>query len=827
MQRQYDSTTIKNAARGNWLSILSSLAGIPKTSLDGQGHPCPRCAGTDRFNSDRNTFQDNGRVHCNQKCGIGGDGFHVLQTLNGWDFPTTIQRVGKFLHCDAVSTPEQPKQKRATNQTNGTAYPGAIRRTLKRIRNRLPDGVTIADEPDNVWQYDHADGSPAGVVLRWDRSDGEKEIRPLTVSESGWISKAMPEPRPLYRLSAIIEAEKAETVYVCEGEKAADAVCSFGLVATASVGGSKAPGKTDWSPLDGKCVVIVPDNDQPGRQYAKKVAIFIQQQAATAEVLIADLSDTWPEIADKGDATDWSEHFDGQPPEWFRDQLERIAKPLDVPQGNAGSRAPSDSDDWPDLIPFDAPDLMSIDVDGLPDSIREMVQQTSEATETPPEMALMVALGAIATATMRKWDVLIDEDFRQPLNLYQCCVMPPGNRKSAIFRRMFEPAHQYQTQVRQAAESEFLRTSADHEIWERQCTDLKTRIGKADGEKSTDMRRELDQLLCNAPEVIHKPQLVSDDVTPESVCTLLSQNHERLGIASAEPEVFDLILGRYSKGPNLGMWLKGHDGDQHTENRRGRPEPIFLNSPLLTLTIMAQPEAIQTAGSHRVMRGRGMLDRFLFWYPPSPVGSRDCVSGTVDPLIERCYTGRLTALLKTEIRLDGFGHPEPILLTLNRDAHSLWKAEQIRVERRMADSEPLSTIAGWGSKYAAQVARMAANLHLMEDGHNQSVISDQFMEQAIRIGHVIESHTRAVFQAMDANPAMETARKVVRKITAENLSELSRRDVMRFDRTIDVQDAQTAVDLMVDHGYLAAKHTEKRRGRPSDRYDVNPAVFRM
>ena len=484
-------------------------------------------------------------------------------------------------------------------------------------------------------------------------------------------------------------------------------------------------------------------------------------------------------------------------------------------------------DPWPDLIPFDAPDLMSIDVDGLPDSIREMVQQTSDATETPPEMALMVALGAIATATMRKWDVLIEEDFRQPLNLYLCCVMSPGNRKSSIFRRMFEPVHQYQTQARQAAESEFLRTSSDREIWERQCADLKKRIGKADSEKSTDIRRELDQLLRDAPEVIHKPQLVSDDVTPESVCTLLSQNDERLGIASAEPEVFDLILGRYSKGPNLGMWLKGHDGDQHTENRRGRPEPIFLNSPLLTLTIMAQPEAIQTAASHRVMRGRGMLDRFLFLHPPSPVGSRDCVSGSVDPQIERCYADRLSVLLKAEIRLNEFGHPEPMLLTLSQDAHSLWKEEQIRVERRMADSEPLSNIAGWGSKYAAQVARMAANLHLMEDGHDQSVISDQSMEQAIRIGHVIESHTRAVFQAMGSNPAMETGLKVVRKITAENLSELSRRDVMRFDRTIDVEEAKTAIDLMIDHGYLIAQHTENRRGRPSDRYDVNPAVFRM
>jgi putative DNA primase/helicase len=30
--------------------------------------------------------------------------------------------------------------------------------------------------------------------------------------------------------------------------------------------------KTDWSPLAGKTIVIWPDNDQPGFEYAKKAA---------------------------------------------------------------------------------------------------------------------------------------------------------------------------------------------------------------------------------------------------------------------------------------------------------------------------------------------------------------------------------------------------------------------------------------------------------------------------------------------------------------------------------------------------------------------------
>ena len=825
IQQNYDLDRVKHAAKGHWKQILSKLGNVPDDHLDGRGYPCPVCrAGTDRFNAAKDV-DDTGSCFCRQ-CNLGGDGFHLLQKVNEWDLNTTVNNIGYFLSLDTPAIGQPPIRKNgAAKSQPGMLYPVAVRVLLASIRSKLPVDASIPDEPI-TYHYQEADGSVAGVVLRWDRSDGQKEIRPLSTTSDGWSSRAIPVPRPLYRLPKVVQAE---TVFVCEGEKAVETVESFGLVATTSSGGSSAASKTDWSPLDGKRVIICRDFDSPGAKYRDSVAGLISTQAPSAVIHAAEISEVWPELPAGGDAADWSEQFDSKPPEWFCEQLESITRPLEADPVNR----PVASDDavgkesWPDLIAFDDPELLRLDSDILPDGIREMVKQVSYSTETPPEMALTVALGALATATMRKWDIEVEADFRQPLNLYLCCVMPPGNRKSAVFRRMFAPIHERENEIRQAAESEFMRSSSDHEIWEKQCADLKTRISKAVGDDATDMRRELDNLLGNAPEVIHKPQLVSDDVTPESVCSLLGQNRERLGIASAEPEIFDLILGRYSKGPNLGLWLKGHDGDRHTENRRNRPDPIVLNAPLLSMTVMAQPEAVQAAGGHRVMRGRGMLDRFLFACPPSPVGLRECVTRAVDLQVQQHYANRLSVLLSIDIVQDGFGYPEPRLLTLSQEAHSLWKTEQLRLERRMATSEPLSMIAGWGSKFAAQVARIAANLHLLEYGERQTVIDPAAMEQAIHIGRFIESHTRAVFQAMGQDPAIRTAQKVARHVVKDAVSELSRRDVMRIDRTIDVTDAQAAIELLVDHGYLIPLQGEKRRGRPSDRYAMNPAVFSM
>ena len=67
----------------------------------------------------------------------------------------------------------------------------------------------------------------------------------------------------------------ANRVYVCEGEKAADAVRSIGLTATTSAHGCESPGKADWGPLAGKEIIILPDNDSPGGKYADAVAALL------------------------------------------------------------------------------------------------------------------------------------------------------------------------------------------------------------------------------------------------------------------------------------------------------------------------------------------------------------------------------------------------------------------------------------------------------------------------------------------------------------------------------------------------------------------------
>jgi len=58
---------------------------------------------------------------------------------------------------------------------------------------------------------------------------------------------------------------------VVEGEGVCDTARGLALAAVTSAHGSKSAGKSDWRPLAGRDILILPDNDAAGRQYAEDV----------------------------------------------------------------------------------------------------------------------------------------------------------------------------------------------------------------------------------------------------------------------------------------------------------------------------------------------------------------------------------------------------------------------------------------------------------------------------------------------------------------------------------------------------------------------------
>ncbi|WP_265026563.1 AAA family ATPase [Wolbachia endosymbiont (group A) of Bibio marci] len=120
-------------------------------------------------------------------------------------------------------------------------------------------------QPTASWNYYDESDQVIATVYRYNTDSGKRYL-PFDVKRSNFTP---PETRPLYNIPGIMKSDK---VILVEGEKCADALIEQGMTATTAMLGANAPiEKTDWSPLKGKHVIIWPDNDEPGKQYAEKV----------------------------------------------------------------------------------------------------------------------------------------------------------------------------------------------------------------------------------------------------------------------------------------------------------------------------------------------------------------------------------------------------------------------------------------------------------------------------------------------------------------------------------------------------------------------------
>lgn len=132
-------------------------------------------------------------------------------------------------------------------------------------------------EPSKVWTYRDANGAIIGYVARFETTKRDKtpgkEYVPRHFTTKGWKWVSAPQPRPLYGLDELAKRPTA-SVMVVEGEKACDAARPMfpDFVCVTWPGGSGAADKADWKALDGRKVVIWPDNDAPGRKAALVIA---------------------------------------------------------------------------------------------------------------------------------------------------------------------------------------------------------------------------------------------------------------------------------------------------------------------------------------------------------------------------------------------------------------------------------------------------------------------------------------------------------------------------------------------------------------------------
>jgi len=267
--------------------------------------PCPKCGGDDRFavNAIKQVFNCRG-------CDVGGDVIDLVMHLNGVDFSTALDTL-----TGDRPAPSKPEGKRPAAKAQANVTPR--------------------------WIYKNEDGSPYLGVVRIDKPDGKKSFAQYHWNGGGWATGKPDGPKIPYRLPEIVQSP-GRPVFVCEGEKCADAVADLGLgwlATTASEGASKWTADLNkW--FAGRSVYVLADNDEPGAKHAQLVASNLHGVAR--EVRIVELEG----LSDGEDVFDWIKR------EQFPENLLRIAEEAPTWQPKqATAEQPSEEGDIGDNKP--------------------------------------------------------------------------------------------------------------------------------------------------------------------------------------------------------------------------------------------------------------------------------------------------------------------------------------------------------------------------------------------------------------------------------------------------------------------------------------------
>ena len=243
--------------------------------------------------------------------------------------------------------------------------------SLALIKGELMTMPTLEQE----WEYKDEVGDTLFVKRRFKTNTEKGKTYSLhKVDAAGRRQGSMTGARIVpYRLPELLNAKEAgRAIYLVEGEKAADALVSIGAIATTSHAGASHWPEDITQYFTNAVVIVVPDCDQPGWKYAKRVVEALLPVAKAIRVLDFNLpelgDDAYEWVADGGDRAKLAELAKALPvitninqvqtPEWIvpretievtvdHDNFDRTEPPILVPRQLLNIESWDDIEDEP------------------------------------------------------------------------------------------------------------------------------------------------------------------------------------------------------------------------------------------------------------------------------------------------------------------------------------------------------------------------------------------------------------------------------------------------------------------------------------------------
>ncbi len=634
-----------------------------------------------------------------------------------------------------------------------------------------------------TWPYPDTGGNARMAVLRFGDTKARKEYRPMHKVPGGWAVGDPPGKLPPYGLP---ELKNAETIFVCEGEKACDAGKSIGLTCTTSAHGAKSADKTDWAPLRGKHVIILPDNDPDGESYAERVAELLTGVAASVRIV------NLPDLPPAGDLHDFIEMSGLGDSAAIRDAIIDLA-----------ARTP----EW---VPRQDEECTArFPVNSLPYPVNEFVEETGRAIGCDPAFVSLPLLAGLASAIGNTRRILLKPGWVEPAIVWTVTIAPSGTLKSPAQEAALEF-------VRRKQNAAFEQHQEAMRAYER----AKLKYERDRGQKGPG------QQMC--PEEPRPERMLCSDATVEALALLLAYNPRGFLLARDELSGWLGSFDAYksARGADAAAWLEMHHaGTVIVDRKTGDRKTIHVPRAAVSITGNIQPATLERALG-REHFDSGLAARLLMAKPPLTlrVWTDESVSDQTKESVEAVFE----ALYELGFGADEDGRPVPIDLELTPEAKAVWiKFFNEHGQEQAALSGDLS--AAW-SKLEGYAARFALIVHLVREATRDSALPENgqidvmSIEAGVRLSRWFCGEARRVYALLSESEEERDIRELVELVRAKG-GRISVRELMRskarYAHSADCAREALGKLVAMRLGHWEPPNPSQAGGRPSEVFVLN------
>ncbi|MBU3831260.1 MAG: DUF3987 domain-containing protein, partial [Candidatus Desulfovibrio faecigallinarum] len=332
--------------------------------------------------------------------------------------------------------------------------------------------------------------------------------------------------------------------------------------------------------------------------------------------------------------------------------------------------------------------------------------------------------------------------------------------------------------------------------------------------------QELVRQICALQTSLYEgavvPRLVTD--TLAGLEDAMHEQHDTFTLASASDNCLDIFSAASSRSAKS-LVAKAWDADRHDVNRKDRAYSMW---PRLSMALAPQPDALADPKKVKILQSRGLATRFIYFMPIERTFGEET---RAPKEVVEAFFRRVLRILPAS-----WNKPEEArTLTLSRNADLLWRDYQKRADRLCQGlAAPMQE---WTTIFASDVVgRIAALFHLVscDNPRTNLVISAEEMAQALALGDLLFEHAKAAFALMLQDNPEDSARKVLDAVSSSGWSVFSARECFQSlkgqgcFRTM--KPLNTALEALIEHGYIRTISVPGKSGRPMVRYELNPAV---